>query len=599
MSDDTLQSSQSKESNTQRKLVRLKQNLPKRRRRNLVLPINHRRSILKNILIRNGDSLIHVSAFDHHLRSNKDQNSNEQNIITINVSGNRYQTHLSTLENYPNTLLGNKQKRHYYWNDENKEYFFDRHRACFEAILYYYQSNGRLRRPDYVPLDTFLEEVSFFDLGPNALSQINKMENVSIVKYIDLPNLLWRRYIWFYMEYPQHSMFAKILYFFSMIITVLSCLELAIETLPEYNDKWNNLCSNETNYTYPENNIPICWTVFSSPFFIIQSVCVFYFTIEFLLRLISTPSYYRFVLSIYNWIDLAAIVPYFVFLGLALSHKASDLNGSSFVGLRLLRILRFLRVFKFYLVFRQLKSLRVLSSTLKESFVDFVILIVILTLVGFLFGSAVYFVEQEENGQVFDSIPKAIFWGIITITTVGYGDMYPVTVAGRILTCMCAFFGVAISGMLVSVLVGRYQRVYNRKMFFPEQILSAIDESSTEQDEKQEFINKRLSKVPRKTVFSTIIPPVTPRPSVVSSIDYKNYLDSKKLSSYKIQFVISIYESQGKSLDNYSMDLMEELKEIVHNRDLNIHLKLINPRANFPDKSPILTSDKLPHISEE
>ncbi|CAF1285463.1 unnamed protein product [Adineta ricciae] len=599
MRDDTLQSSQSKEPNTQRKLIRLKQNLPKRRRRNLVLPINHRRSILKNILVRNGDSLIHVSAFDHHLRSNKDQNFNEQNIITINVSGNRYQTHLSTLENYPNTLLGNKQKRHYYWNDENKEYFFDRHRACFEAILYYYQSNGRLRRPDYVPLDTFLEEISFFDLGPNALSQINKMENVSIVKYIDLPNLLWRRYIWFYLEYPQHSMFAKILYFFSMIITVLSCLELAIETLPEYNDKWNNLCSNETNYTYPENNIPICSTIFSSPFFIIQTVCVFYFTIEFLLRVISTPSYYRFVLSIYNWIDLAAIIPYFVFLGLAVAHKTSDLNGNSLVGLRLLRILRFLRVFKFYLVFRQLKSLRVLSSTLKESFVDFVILIVILTLVGFLFGSAVYFVEQEENGQVFDSIPKAIFWGIITITTVGYGDMYPVTVAGRILTCMCAFFGVAISGMLVSVLVDRYQRVYNRKMFFPEQILSAIDESSTEQDEKQEFINKRLSKVPRNTLFSTIIPPVTPRPSVVSSIDYKNYLDSKKLSSYKIQFVISIYESEGKSLDNYSMDLIEELKEIVQNRDLNIHLKLINPRANFPDKSPILTTDKLSHISEE
>jgi hypothetical protein len=316
--------------------------------------------------------------------------------------------------------LGNKKKRKYYWNNENNEYFFDRHRACFEAILYYYQSNGRLRRPDYVPLDTFLEEILFFDLGSEAISQLNKIENMSIIKYIDLPNWHWRRYIWFYLEYPQNSIFSRIIHFISTFLTLLSCITLAIETLPKYNEEYNNLCQTENNnLTLSINDTLKCSVIFSSPFFILQTICISYFTIEFFLRLISTPSYLIFILSIFNWIDLGVILPYFVFLAFALNDKGTDLHERTFISLRMFRILRFLRVLKISLVFKQFKSLRVLSSTLKESFIDFILMIIILTLMAFLFGAGVYFAEQETNGHVFDSIPKATYWGIITIATVG------------------------------------------------------------------------------------------------------------------------------------------------------------------------------------
>ena len=62
-----------------------------------------------------------------------------------------------------------------------------------------------------------------------------------LLNHIDLPNYLWRRYIWFYLEYPQHSILARILHFISLFFTILSCLSLAIETLPEYNEKWDNI----------------------------------------------------------------------------------------------------------------------------------------------------------------------------------------------------------------------------------------------------------------------------------------------------------------------------------------------------------------------
>ncbi|CAF4364562.1 unnamed protein product, partial [Adineta steineri] len=116
-------------------------------------------------------------------------------------------------------------------------------------------------------------------------------------------------------------------------------------------------------------------------------------------------------------------------------------------------------------VFKNVKSLRVLTSTIKQSIPDFLIMIVILTLVSFLFGSAAYFAENDANGAAFDSIFKATYWGIITITSVGYGDIYPITPIGRVISCLCALFGAATIGMLVSVLVDRYQRVFARRLY--------------------------------------------------------------------------------------------------------------------------------------
>lgn len=353
------------------------------------------------------------------VRSSLTDLENSSELITINVSGNRFQTYVSTLEIYPETLLGDETKRKHYWNSTTQEYFFDRHRACFESILYFYQSHGRLRRPDFVQLDTFLEEISFFQLGPEALAQVQRTENVSTVTQFPMPKVLWRRYLWYYLEFPQHSRLARAISLLSMFFTILSCLSLAIETLPVYNQYCENICKRRSNISLNSTIIPSCSALFTSPFFIIQTVCVSYFVIEFLLRLISTPSYCRFILSIFNWIDLAAIIPYFVILAIQLIDQQVNLDGNTILVIRLLRVLRFARIFKLYVVFRKLKALRVLTATIKESMMDFIVIIAILTLIAFLFGTVAYFAEQGENGNTFDSIPKATYWGIITITGVG------------------------------------------------------------------------------------------------------------------------------------------------------------------------------------
>lgn len=169
----------------------------------------------------------------------KCENQNDCRII-INISGLRFETYKSTLERYPNTLLGNLQRRTFYYDKIRDEYFFDRHRLCFQAILYFYQSNGRLRRPENVSLDTFLEEIKFFDLGTDALGQVRKDEDLEKAREVKLPQNRFCRHLWANLEYPQYSMTAKVINIFSVIFILSSAIGLAIETLPNHNGTGNN-----------------------------------------------------------------------------------------------------------------------------------------------------------------------------------------------------------------------------------------------------------------------------------------------------------------------------------------------------------------------
>jgi hypothetical protein len=287
-----------------------------------------------------------------------------------------------------------------------------------------------LRRPNFVPIDTFLEEITFFDLGEEALAQVRKDENLKELRKIRLPRNRFRRYLWATLEHPEFSFIAKCVQILSVIVILTSILALAIESLPDYKNLGGEICtSNNTggisttiNQTNSTDQLSIagsnCQTYFSSPFVIIQTVCVVYFTLEFILRMISMPSLCNFIKNFMNWIDVLAILPYYIGLAIYFFNRRSKGRSPAQAALQLLRILRFARVFKFYRMFRNIKAIRVLAITLGESLADFIILIVILTLLAFLFGAFVYYVEGDTN-TAFNSIFTATYWGLVTVTTVG------------------------------------------------------------------------------------------------------------------------------------------------------------------------------------
>lgn len=155
------------------------------------------------------------------------------------------------------------------------------------------------------------------------------------------------------------------------------------------------------------------------------------FTLEYVARIAVVQRPLRYILSFYGLVDLLSILPSFI--GLALP-------GSS--SLRVIRILRLLRVFRVLKLVGFLQEAQVLISALRSSRRKIMVfLFAVLALVTIL-GTLMYIIEDENAG--FKSIPMSIYWAIVTVTTVGYGDIAPATVPGQILASIIMIIGYAI-----------------------------------------------------------------------------------------------------------------------------------------------------------
>ncbi|HMI79839.1 MAG TPA: ion transporter [Ferruginibacter sp.] len=155
------------------------------------------------------------------------------------------------------------------------------------------------------------------------------------------------------------------------------------------------------------------------------------FTIEYILRLVCIKRPWRYVFSFLGLIDLLAIIPGYLSLFFA--------GSQSLVVLRALRLLRIFRIFK---LSHYLSEMQFLGVAIKGSMRKISIFMMIVVTLVIIMGSVMYLVEDGKNG--FDSIPESIYWAIVTITTVGYGDISPVTTLGKFVASMIMLMGYAI-----------------------------------------------------------------------------------------------------------------------------------------------------------
>lgn len=195
------------------------------------------------------------------------------------------------------------------------------------------------------------------------------------------------------------------------------------------------------------------------PFFVFETLCVIWFTFELSMRFGSCPSKLHFYRNALNFIDLIAIVPYFVTLITILLGSEST---SQTMSLTILRVIRLVRVFRIFKLSRHSKGLQILGRTLHASMRELALLVFFLFIGVVLFSSAVYFAEQDEATTDFKSIPGAFWWAIITMTTVGYGDMKPVGLWGKLVGSLCAIAGVLTIALPVPVIVSNFNYFYHR-----------------------------------------------------------------------------------------------------------------------------------------
>nr|XP_032833979.1 potassium voltage-gated channel subfamily A member 1-like [Petromyzon marinus] len=391
--------------------------------------------------------------------------------VLVNVSGLRFETQLRTLANFPDTLLGDAERRSRYFDPLRNEYFFDRNRPSFDAILYYYQSGGRLRRPASVPFDIFAEEVRFYELGDEAMVRYREDEGYAREEEEGerpMPSSEFQRRVWLLFEYPESSGAARGIAIVSVVVILVSIIVFCLETLPEFRDEKEAEASpldNSNNDNNDNNNNGTSGAdsvgSFADPFFIIETVCIVWFSFELTARFAACPSKPAFFRNIMNVIDIVAIVPYFVTLGTELAEQQG--NGQQTMSLAILRVVRLVRVFRIFKLSRHSKGLQILGRTLNASMRELGLLVFFLFIGVVLFSSAVYFAETDEPDTDFTSIPHAFWWAVVTMTTVGYGDMWPKTVGGKIVGSLCAIAGVLTIALPVPVIVSNFNYFYHRE----------------------------------------------------------------------------------------------------------------------------------------
>lgn len=368
------------------------------------------------------------------------------NRVVVNVSGLKFETLSETLEQYPDSLLGSSTKRSAYYDETRNEYFFDRNRPAFDAILFYYQSGGKLLRPPNVPMDVFADEIRFYELGEEILQRVEREEGYIEEDEPILPERQWQRKIWELFEYPDTSIGARIVAVISVCIITISIVTFCIETLPQF--RYQLVCTG-TNGTETCNRQEIQDDK-KMPWFGIETGCIVWFTFEYIMRLIASPQKVLFVRSFLNLIDVIAIIPYYITL---------PMKSSNVSSLGVLRVIRLVRVFRIFKLSRHSRGLQILGHTLRASLRELGLLIFFLLIGVILFSSAVYYAEGGEN---FKSIPDAFWWAVVTMTTVGYGDMKPESPWGKIVGSLCAISGVLTIALPVPVIVSNFNYFYHR-----------------------------------------------------------------------------------------------------------------------------------------
>ena len=375
--------------------------------------------------------------------------------VIINVSGVIFETRLTTLARYPDTLLGCNEKRRHYYDNNSKQYFFNRNRQSFEAILYYYQSKGRLSRPPDMPFDIFKEEVEFFQLGDEVLDKLSRKEGYVFDSLPQLPNADFQRQVWECLEYPNTSKLANLLTLISLAIILASVLLTIFTTVSNTNNEKLTSEMNNSNVTSKAKMSVGPSNVFRNDmkvWYIVELTLNCLFAFEYMLRLGFSPNKWIFLKSPLNLVDLLAFLPYMVILVYSGSFAVSSVSA-----LHILRIVRIFRVFK---ISRYSRRLKVIGYCLLESVRDLGLFMVCLVIIIVLASSFLHYIEGEKENSPFTSIPSTFWFVIQTISTVGYGDEIPLSVLGRLATCAVAVFGVVTLALPILSFVAHFNTLY-------------------------------------------------------------------------------------------------------------------------------------------
>ena len=186
--------------------------------------------------------------------------------------------------------------------------------------------------------------------------------------------------------------------------------------------------------------------------YITDIICVSWFTLEFVIRLIFCPRKLQFIKKPMNWIDFGAIMPFYLDL---------FISSSNIKTIVVLRVVRLIRVFRIFKLSRHSYGLQILGHTLRSSCSELFLLAFFLSIGVVIFSSIIYYAEKDIVNTKFTTIPASFWWAVVTMTTLGYGDMAPESWEGKIVGSFCAISGVLMIALPVPVIVSNFSLYYS------------------------------------------------------------------------------------------------------------------------------------------
>lgn len=187
---------------------------------------------------------------------------------------------------------------------------------------------------------------------------------------------------------------------------------------------------------------------------VLETITLVFFTIEFVTRLLTCPSIVRYFMCVINVADAAALIS--TYLHMLLLHLYRS-DGDQEDWLDCLEYLQMLRSFRLFRIVKNVKASRVLVYSVKSNIKDLSILMLFLLVGTCTFASFLYVFEDKKTVK---SIPVGWYWAIITMTTVGYGDVAPQTIFGRVVGCLCSISGVLLFALTVPIFANHFVNLY-------------------------------------------------------------------------------------------------------------------------------------------
>ncbi|XP_017549662.1 potassium voltage-gated channel subfamily G member 1 [Pygocentrus nattereri] len=403
--------------------------------------------------------------------------------VIINVGGLRYQLPWTTLEDFPLSRLGQLRLCSSFdeimrvcddYDVTRNEFFFDRSPCAFRTILTFLRA-GKLRSLREMCALSFREELLYWGVPEESLEWCCRRRLLQRAEECDEleraaeeeeeededdeesegglagPSRLGRCMgkLRDMVEKPHSGLPGKIFACLSVLFVTITAINLSISTMPAMREEEEDgKCSQ------------MCYNIF-----IVETVCVAWFSLEFTLRFIQDRSKLAFLRRPLNLIDVVAILPYYITLVVDSTSAGEKRLGSGStyldkVGL-VLRVLRALRILYVMRLARHSLGLQTLGLTARRCTREFGLLLLFLCVAIALFSPLLYLIENEVAAtQEFSSIPATYWWAVITMTTVGYGDMVPRSIPGQVVALSSILSGILLMAFPVTSIFHTFSRSY-------------------------------------------------------------------------------------------------------------------------------------------